>query len=119
METRLIDFVQLALRRGKAPCVVRNLPIRFSVQGEVNGTWKALTPVQGNPARRRIGALLTPANGAFAFWAWWNWCGGSHNFRAFAQIADRPARGPASAQGATCEDSGSASTLTPSYGHVP
>jgi hypothetical protein len=62
--------------------------------------------------------MLTQAYGAFSvFWAWANWCGGGHRFRAFAKVGARTVAGPTSTQGGTCESSKAPSALTPSYGH--
>jgi len=62
--------------------------------------------------------MLTHDEGLGVFWAWGNWCGGGDRFRAFAQVGEQSVAGPTWTQGATCEDPGAPSTLTPSYGHL-
>jgi len=92
--------------------------VRFAIQGKVGGNWKALAPIQGNPASRTVGTMLTPTYGAaFVFWAWSNWCGGGDQFRAYARVNGKTVVGSISAQGATCEDSSAPSRLTPNFGH--
>ena len=116
--TRLIDIVQLTLRRNRSPCLLRHVRIKFTLQGQSGGGWTALNQIQGSPARRVLGAMLTPEDGLSVFWAWGNWCGGGDRFRAFAEVGGRSVEGPMSTQGATCEDPSAPSTLKPSYGHL-
>jgi hypothetical protein len=119
IEERLVDFVQLSPPAGRPPCLLKKVRIQFAVQGRSGGKWTTLSPVTGNPATRTIGGMLTPNYGAyFVFWAWWNWCGGGDAFRASVQVSGGSVFGPPQSQGPQCQDAGSASTLTPSYGHV-
>jgi hypothetical protein len=96
---------------------MRSVRIHFAIQGKLNGRWRQLKKIHGNPALRTVGTMLTQTYGGFSvFWAWSNWCGSGH-FRVFATIDGRAFAGPASTRGATCEARGAPSTLTPSYGH--
>lgn len=116
--TRLIPFLGIALRKGHLPCLLRRAQVTFAVQGQGGGSWSTLGHVQGNPGHRTVGTMLTQTYGEFdVFWAWHNWCGGGNRFRAFTKVGRRTLAGPTATQGATCDDSGSPSTLTPSYGH--
>ena len=119
--TALIDFVQIAPRPHRTPCLLKRVKITFTIQGKSgSGDWGSLRQIQGNPADRTIGAMLTSTYGAVdAFWAWLNWCGGGSHFRAVAVVNGRTVAGPTSSQGATCEDPKLPSTLSPSYGHLP
>lgn len=116
--TRLIDLVEFTLRPTRSPCLLRHVRVKFTVQGRSGGTWAALSGIQGNPAWRTLGAMLTREEGLDVFWAWGNWCGGGDRFRALAEVGERSVAGPTWTQGATCEDPGAPSTLTPSYGHL-
>lgn len=116
--TRLIDLVEISLRKDKPPCILRHLHINFAVQGQNGGNWATLAPVEGNPATRTIGTLLTHNYGGFlVFWAWANWCHGGNHFRTSAKVGARTVTGATDTQGATCGDTGAPSTLTPNYGH--
>lgn len=116
-KTRLINFVEMTLRRGHLPCLVRNTHVTLAVQDESGTEWTTLGKIQGNPGHRTVGTMLTQTYGAFqVFWAWANWCGGGHRFRAFAKVGADTVAGPTWAQGSTCESSNDPSTLTPSYG---
>ena len=119
--TALIDFVQIAPRPHRTPCLLKRVKITFTIQGHSgSGHWAALRQVQGNPANRTIGAMLTSTYGAVdVFWAWMNWCGGGTHFRAVAVVNGRTVTGPTWSQAATCEDPKLPSTLTPSFGHLP
>jgi hypothetical protein len=116
--TRLIDLVEFTLRPNRRACLLRHVRITFAVQGQSGGSWAALSQIQGNPANRVIGAMLSPDMGVGVFWAWSNWCGGGDRFRAYAQVGGRPVAGRTWAKGATCEDARAPSTLMPSYGHL-
>jgi hypothetical protein len=119
--TALIDFVQIAPRPHRAPCLLKRVKIRFTIQGQSgSGDWGSVPQIQGNPANRTIGGMLTSTYGAVdAFWAWMNWCGGGNHFRAVALVNGRTVTSPTSSQAATCDDPKLPSTLTPSYGHLP
>jgi hypothetical protein len=118
--TALINFVQIAPRPHGAPCLLKRVKITFTIQGQRgSGEWAGLRQIQGNPANRSIGALLTSTYGSVGvFWAWTNWCGGGSHFRAVAVVNGRAVVGPTWSQAATCEDPKLPSTLTPSYGHL-
>lgn len=112
---RLIEGVGIQLRKGRPPCLLRRARIHFAIQAKLNGRWRQLDKIQGNPAQRTVGTLLTQTYGAFSvFWAWSNWCG-SGPYRDVAFVNGRTVDGPT--HGATCEGRGGPSTLTPSYGH--
>jgi hypothetical protein len=118
-EDQLIDYVQIAPRARRRPCLLERARIDFAIEGQPGASWMTLGQIQGNPAKRTIGAMLTPTYGAAeAFWAWANWCGGGDRFRADATVDGRSVIGPTESQGPTCRDSGSPSTLTASYGHL-
>lgn len=117
-ESRLIDFINITPRKGGPPCLLRNLSLNLSVQGESGAGWKTLDQIKGNPGHRKVGTMLTQTYGALGvFWAWFNWCDGGHQFRTYARVGTRAVAGSTSAQGATCEDQAAPSTLVPSYGH--
>jgi hypothetical protein len=117
--TRLIDFVQITLRKRHLPCLLSHLRVDFALRGQDNGNWITLGQIQGNPAERTVGTMLTQTYGAFdVFWAWFNWCGGGDRFRSFADVGARTVAGPSRTRGPTCQDPQTASTLTPSYGHL-
>jgi hypothetical protein len=118
--TALIDFVQIAPRPHRTPCLLKRFKVTFTIQGQSGSShWATLRQIQGNPAKRTIGAMLTSAYGAVdVFWAWMNWCGGGNHFRAVAVVNGRTVTGPTWSQAATCADPKSPSRLTPSYGHL-
>jgi hypothetical protein len=118
-EGQLIDYVQIAPRVRRGPCLLKRARIDFAVQGETGPSWVTLGQIEGNPATRTIGGMLTPTYGAAeAFWAWANWCGGGDHFRALASVNSRSVTGPTEMQGPACQDSRSPSTLTANYGHL-
>jgi hypothetical protein len=119
--TALIDFIQIAPRPHRTPCLLKRVKITFTIQGQSgSGDWGSLRQIRGNPANRTIGAMLTPTYGAAdAFWAWMNWCAGGTHFRAVAVVNGRTVTGPTWSQAVTCEDPKLPSTLTPSFGHLP
>jgi hypothetical protein len=115
----LITPVQISLRPGHPPCVVRDLKVSFAIQRESGREWATVRQIKGNPGHRVIGAVLASGQPAQLFWDWTNWCGGgAGRFRALARIGGRIVTGPAtrSSWAPVCGSSSYPSTLTPSYG---
>lgn len=114
----LIVGVGIRLRAHRGACLLTNTRVDFALQRQVSGQWTTLQPVAGNPARRTIGALLSPeGEPAQAFWAWRNWCGGNGTFRLLAHVNGRATVGASFTDAPFCQDPSSPSILAPSFGH--
>ncbi len=72
----LVGAVNVFLR-GASPCRL-DTRLTFAVQQRVNGSWKTIRPMVGNPAKAHIRGLLKHglAGATERSWAWWNYCEG-------------------------------------------
>ena len=113
----LIVSVGIGLRKHKSACLLTHAKVELTLQAQVADQWTTLQ-VAGNPARRKLGALLSPGGErAQALWAWRNWCGRGGPFRLLAHVDGRAAASAAFTDTPSCQDPSGSSTLAPSFGH--